>query len=163
MINVYTDASVSRKKEGAAGVIFNFPNGSRLVLSFPTESGLTSNIAEMTAIYMAGRFLLDNWESLDYDPKSNFVRINTDSENVVNGFMRPERRINDRAFSIAKKTRQLWDKLRDVGAIRGWECVKINRSTNPADKVAKNARKEFGGLYQCPRSPKPNDSSGRSP
>lgn len=162
MLNVYTDASVSRKRDGAAGIIIEMPSGSRLVLSFPLESGLNANLAEATAIYLVGRFFLDNWKMLDYDPSSNFVRINTDSQNTVNGFLKPERRLNDSAYAICKKARQIWDNLRDIGAIRGWECVKVDRTKNPADAIAKAARKEFGGLYKCPKNRKTQGSSGPS-
>ena len=164
MINVFVDASLSKKRWGCAGVVIQpcIPiSFSEVSFRYPLRSGLKSNQGEMLAIIHSAHACRQVLKLIEYDPLNTFVTIRTDSVSCAKALTYPSRLRSKPFIALAKTARMAWDRLREDDCIAGWGCSHITRKNNPADRVSKIGRAYYLELYkwEIPNSPK---TSGRS-
>lgn len=153
MIDVYVDASLSRKNWGCAGVLI----APVAPLSFPTteftfgvKPGTNPNDGEMQAILHGARALRQILKLVVYAPMHTIIRIKTDSEACCRAMQSVQGFRADSFISLTKSAKLAWDRLRDEQLISGYVVTKIPRSRNRADLVARQGRLFYSRMYQPP-------------
>lgn len=165
MIDVFVDASLSRRRWGCAGVVIqpvaplSFPT---LEFRYPLKPGINTNFGEMLAIIHGAQVLEQALRLIEYDPIHMMVRVSSDSEACIRALDRPTRLRSEAFVRLTKKARAAWNRLREEGIINGWCWRHVPRTKNPADRVARLGRDYYLELYQWENPPQPETSDPSS-